>query len=298
MNFSPYAIAFGHGYSKTIPQRRFRRRVGLRGPVSGARSRRGARAQPRVARGLQWTEVDCENRLRLALYAPRPASVGGRLPANTAMDKSGRLRGDDPRFAHAFAPFEGQSARAYGSYIGLAHAEIHPGERIEGRLRRTQEQEGLEGARRGGHLGTPARLARESGQRGRPRAGGEALRGDPRSYRRVGGVGLRRSRVHGREGVRVRRRTRHPFGGGQARGGQARLRALAEEMGGGAGFRLGIALSEDGEGLRAAARDGGGAAFRRVCLPLPPAGDRHPPRRFITPSSHCSPLFLVGWCTN
>jgi hypothetical protein len=54
MNFSSETVAFWHGYSKTIPKRRLRRRVGLCCPlVSGARSRRCSTAQPRAARGLQ-----------------------------------------------------------------------------------------------------------------------------------------------------------------------------------------------------------------------------------------------------
>src|SRR5215208_4216763 len=56
-------------------------------------------------------------------------------------------------------------------------------------------------------------------------------------------------------------------------------------MGSGARFRVGIALSAIGEGLREAARDFGGASLRCVCLPLSPAGSGHPPHRFITPSS-------------
>src|SRR5215207_1926085 len=55
-------------------------------------------------------------------------------------------------------------------------------------------------------------------------------------------------------------------------------------MGGGARFRVGIALSAIGEGLREAARDFGGASLRCVCLPLSPAGSGHPHHRFITPS--------------
>src|ERR671910_118838 len=51
---------------------------------------------------------------------------------------------------------------------------------------------------------------------------------DDREERRIG---LRRAGIHGREGLRVCRGARHPARSGQARGGQARLRALAEEMG-------------------------------------------------------------------
>src|SRR5215218_1503982 len=57
-------------------------------------------------------------------------------------------------------------------------------------------------------------------------------------------------------------------------------------MGSGVRFRVGIALSAIGEGLREAARDFGGASLRCVCLPLSPAGSGHPPHRFITPSKY------------
>src|SRR5215211_5337123 len=108
MNSSPYAIASGHGYKKTIPQRRFRRRVGICCPLPGTRPRGRPSARARPARGPQRAEVDREDRICLALHAPRPASVGGGLPANAAVDKSGCLRGDDPRLARTFAAFEGE----------------------------------------------------------------------------------------------------------------------------------------------------------------------------------------------
>src|ERR687890_1732868 len=69
-------------------------------------------ATPRFARGVQWNEVDRAHRLCLALYATRPASVGGRLSTNAAMATGRSVRGDGPRFAHAVAPFGGQSARS------------------------------------------------------------------------------------------------------------------------------------------------------------------------------------------
>ena len=59
MNFSSGTIASWHGYSKTIPERRFRRRVGVRRPVSGARPRgrpptRPQQPQRGVQNGLRW----------------------------------------------------------------------------------------------------------------------------------------------------------------------------------------------------------------------------------------------------
>ena len=69
MNSGSYAVASRHGESKTLPKRRFRRRMGLRSPLSSAGPRRRSAAQPRASRGLQRAEVDCAHRLCLALYA-------------------------------------------------------------------------------------------------------------------------------------------------------------------------------------------------------------------------------------
>ena len=57
MNFSSETVAFWHGYSKTIPKRCFRRRVGLCRPLSGARSRRRPQRNHElreVFNGLRW----------------------------------------------------------------------------------------------------------------------------------------------------------------------------------------------------------------------------------------------------
>jgi transposase len=70
MNFNPEAVAFWYGDSKTIPKRRFRRRVGVCCSVPGARSRRCSTAQPRLARGVQWTEVDRAHWLLEWRYMP------------------------------------------------------------------------------------------------------------------------------------------------------------------------------------------------------------------------------------
>jgi hypothetical protein len=85
MNFSSDAVAFRYGDSKIIPKRRFRRRVGLRSPLPGAPSRRCSAAQPRLARSLQWTEVDRAHRLWLALYATRPSTLESCIPADEEM---------------------------------------------------------------------------------------------------------------------------------------------------------------------------------------------------------------------
>ena len=67
-----------------------------------------------------------------------------------------------------------------------------------------------------------------------------------------------------------RRGARHRAGGGQAAGGQARLRAAAPALGGGAHLRLGGALPPPGPRLRTLAGDGRRAAFRRLRLPDAP----------------------------
>ena len=57
MNFSSGTIASGHGYSKTIPKRRFRRGVGVPGSVPRARSGRRTPTQHdlrEVFNGLRW----------------------------------------------------------------------------------------------------------------------------------------------------------------------------------------------------------------------------------------------------
>src|SRR5215217_9292011 len=52
----------------------------------------------------------------MALHAPRPASVGGALPAEAAVAQSRRLRGDGPRLARTLAPFGGPDTRADGRH--------------------------------------------------------------------------------------------------------------------------------------------------------------------------------------
>ena len=66
-------------------------------------------------------------------------------------------------------------------------------------------------------------------------------------------------------------RARDPVGGGQAARGQARLRAAAAALGGGAVVRLDGALPPAGAGLRAAGRDAGGCT-RRLQHPHAPQG--------------------------
>ena len=53
MNFSSEAVASWYGYKKTIPKRRFQRRVGVCRPVSGPSPRGRSPTRPRSSRGVQ-----------------------------------------------------------------------------------------------------------------------------------------------------------------------------------------------------------------------------------------------------
>ena len=70
MNFSSGTVASRYGYSKTIPERRFRRGVGVRRPVPGAGARGCASARARPQRGFQRTEVGGSHRLLEWRYMP------------------------------------------------------------------------------------------------------------------------------------------------------------------------------------------------------------------------------------
>src|SRR5215203_3397678 len=126
MNSSSGAVACWYGEQKTIPKRRFRRRVVLRRPLLGAHPRGCPSTRPRPARGFQRAEVDRENRLPVALHAPRPAALGGRLSADAAVARRRGLRGDGPRFARDFAAFARQSLGAFGGHTRLSHARLDP----------------------------------------------------------------------------------------------------------------------------------------------------------------------------
>ena len=73
MNSSSDALASRHGDSKTIPERRFRRKMGLCSALSSAGPRRRPTAQSRASGGLERTEVARARRLYLAQHATRLA---------------------------------------------------------------------------------------------------------------------------------------------------------------------------------------------------------------------------------
>src|SRR5262249_22748980 len=109
----------------------------------------------------------------------------------------------------------------------------------------------------------------------------------PGGHRGVGRAGLRRSGVHRRGGVPCGGRPRGHPGGREAGGGEARVRAPATTLGGRAVLRLGGAVLPAGAGLRAAPRDAGRAALRRVQLPHAPQRRTRVRVEFITRTNGC-----------
>src|SRR5215217_2256400 len=70
MNFGSGTVPSRHGYSKTMPERRFRGGVSVRRPVPGAGARGCASARARPQRGFQRTEVGGSHRLLEWRYMP------------------------------------------------------------------------------------------------------------------------------------------------------------------------------------------------------------------------------------
>jgi hypothetical protein len=166
MNSSSETVAFWDDDSKTIPKRRFRRRVGLCRPLSGARSRRRSTAQPRAARGLQRAEVDRENRLLEWRYMPHDLPTQGK--PSTSRRGGGSQRATSKRwsticayscaFRRAGRPSRRQRYSTLALYapprrVALGAATTEQSAR---RARRYTRQWILSGA--------PARLVRYSGQ--------------------------------------------------------------------------------------------------------------------------------------
>lgn len=287
MNSSSGAVACEHGEQKTVPKRRFRRRMGVRRPVSGAHPRRRPTARARPARGLQRAQLDRAHRLSVALHAPRPAAVGGavyqqtrrwlkagvfeamvhdlrvllrlsegRPPAPTAAILDSRTLQSTPESGHR-GGWDGHKRRK-GSKV---HAAVDTlGHLLASFVGPASEQERA-------RVGELAEAVQE--------ATGESVelayvdhRATPESTR-----------------PKRRRPMASQVGGGQARRGQAGFRLVAEEVGRGTRFRMGITIQAPGQGLREAARYFGGVALRGVRLPIPASGNRRSRRGSITGSS-------------
>ena len=88
----------GYEYpTQPVPERRFRRRVGVRRPVPGPDLRGRAPAPPRPAARVQRAPVGRQDRGPLAVPPPRLPAVARGLSAGPPVGGRGMLRGDGPR---------------------------------------------------------------------------------------------------------------------------------------------------------------------------------------------------------
>ena len=225
MNSSPYAIASRHGYKKTIPERRFRRGVGVCCPVSGTRPRGRPSARARTARGLQRAEVDREDRLCRGATCPTTCLRGRR---STSKRGDGSKRVSSRRWSTTCA-----------CSCGFRRPEPEPTAAIlDSRTLRSTPESGPRGGYDGhkGKKGSKVHAAVDTlGQLLALRVSPaneddrEEVKNSPRRYSKRPGrtsssltsIKDTRARASG-----ARRRTWHPARSGQAQGGQARLRLL------------------------------------------------------------------------
>ena len=250
MNFSAGTIASRHGYSKTIPKGCFRRGVGVLLAPYTSRSSGKTHPNARVgaARGLQrilrWIvrTGSC-----VEIPAPRPAYTRETIYQQTQRwIKAGVFRGWSTISCACFCDLRkaGRRTPHGGQTRLLAHSEIHPGERAWGRLR--YGHKGKKGSKLHaavdtlGHLlalrGSPA--SEEERQEVRKlceeieRASGENVE---LAYVDQGYTGERASGFAAEHGIRLEV-VKHE----EAKRG---LRTtIAEALGGGTRFRVGIAL--------------------------------------------------------
>jgi hypothetical protein len=94
-----------------LSNRRERRRMGVRRPLSDADGPGRAAADARVARGVQRAALDRAGGGALAAPADQLPTLGGGLPADAALARRRLLRGDGPRPAQRPAPGGGSGRR-------------------------------------------------------------------------------------------------------------------------------------------------------------------------------------------
>src|SRR6266516_6178329 len=103
--------------------------MGVRRPVPDLDARGCAPAGASAARSVQRAALDRAGGGAVADAADEPAAVAHRLPANAALDRGRRVRGDRARPASAAARGPGPRARTAGGDPGQPDAPIEPGER-------------------------------------------------------------------------------------------------------------------------------------------------------------------------
>ena len=261
MNFGSGTVPSRYGYSKTmktIPERRFRRGVGVRRPVPGAGARGCASARARPQRGFQRTEVGGSHRLLEWRYMPHDLP-----PWETLYQQRQRWlkAGVFEEMVHDLRVLlrlsEGRAPEPTAAILDSRTLRSTPESGSRGGYDGAKPKKGSKVHAAVDTLGNLLALhvspANEQ-QRARQGRGRGTGRGHPRSDRRVGGAGLRRSRIHRGESRQRGGGPRHEVRARKARRSQAGLCVTAAPVGSGARFRMGIALSTLGEGLREATR--------------------------------------------
>ena len=214
----------------------------------------------------------------MALHAPRPLAVGGPLPANAAVDKSGRLRGDGPRSLRVLLRLSKKRASEPSAAI------------LDSRTLRSTPESGSRGGYDGGHkgkkgskvhaavdtLGHLLALRVSPGNEDDRKEGGKLSEEIQQAtqenvelaYVDQGYTGERAAEAAHSRGISLEV-VKHE----EAKRGFVLLPrrwVVERDFSHGHG-----ASSAIGKGLREAARDGGGASPRRVCLHLSSAGSGH-----------------------
>jgi hypothetical protein len=103
---------------QTLPERRDRRRMGLRGPLPDAAGRGRPATPVRVARGLQRLALAGPDWVAVALPAQRPAALAGGLPADPALAGRRVPRDHGRRLAGAAAGGGGARSATDGGDCG------------------------------------------------------------------------------------------------------------------------------------------------------------------------------------
>jgi transposase len=194
----------------------------------------------------------------MALHAPRPASVGGALPAERQRWlKAGVFEEMVHDLRVLLRLSEGRAPEPTAAILDSRTLRSTPESGSRGGYDGAKPKKGSKVHAAVDTLGNLLALhvspANEQ-QRARQGRGRGTGRGHPRSDRRVGGAGLRRSRIHRGESRQRGGGPRHEVRARKARRSQAGLCVTAAPVGSGARFRMGIALSTLGEGLREATR--------------------------------------------
>ena len=224
-----------------------------------------AAAAPRPARGLQRAALARAHRRPVALSAARPAAVAGGLPADPAL---ARRRLSSRRWcttcARCCAGQAGRSAQPTAAIFDSRTLQSTPESGHRAGYDGDKRRKGSKMHLAVDTLGHLLALRVTAGRRPGPGAG--RRRWPPRCRRRPGRRSSWPSSIRATPATTAADAAdaRHPAGGGQAAGGQARLRAAAPALGGGALLRLGGALPPPGQRLRTLARNG-----RWACISSP-----------------------------